>query len=122
MAAVCVAGCADGSGLLSSPSGPLAVTTPTVPSSCAVPAAPGNLTATITGAAVSLAWLQVGDATDYVVLVGSTPSSSDTALTNTTEASHTLESVGSGTHFARVHAHNWCGTGEASDPVAFTIS
>jgi len=123
--AVCVAGCADGRGVLSSPtgpSGPLAVTTPTVPSSCAVPAAPGNLSATVTGAVVSLTWSRVNDAADYVVLVGNTPSGSDILLTNTTVTSHTLESVEPGTHFARVHAHNWCGTSESSEAVAFTIS
>ena len=125
VAAVCVAGCADGGGALSSPTGPsspLDVGTPTVPSSCAVPNVPDDLSASVTGSAVSLAWSPVNDATDYVVVVGSTPSGSDILMTNTTEASYTLEGVEPGTRFARVHAHNWCGTSDSSGAVAFTVA
>ena len=71
--AACVAGCANGSSRLTSPS-PLAVATPSVPSSCAVPGAPDNLSADMTGNTVNLSWSAVGDASDYVVLVGGTPS------------------------------------------------
>jgi hypothetical protein len=119
-AVVCAAGCANNGGSLTSPS-PLAVATPSAPSSCAVPGAPNNLTADVTGNSVSLAWSSVGDAADYVVLVGWTPSSSETVLTNTLEARHSLANLASGTHYARVHAHNWCGTSDASDPISFTV-
>jgi len=125
VAAVCVAGCGDGRELLSSPtgpSGPVAVATPTVPSSCAVPNAPDDLSVKVTGTAVNLSWSPVNDASDYVVLVGTTPSGSDILLTNTTEASYTLEGVEPGTHFARVLTHNWCGTSESLDAVAFTVA
>ena len=120
VALVSVAACADGGGQLTSPS-PVAVVTPTVPSSCTVPGVPGNLSAEVTGASVSLSWSAVGDATDYVVLVGGTPVSSETVLTNTSEAHHWIESIALGTHFARVHAHNWCGTSESSEAVAFSV-
>ena len=116
-ALVCVAGCANGGGQLTSPS-PVAVVTPSVPSSCAVPGVPDHLSAEVTGASVNLSWSAVGDATDYVVLVGWTPSSSETVLTNTSEAHHWIENIAAGTHFARVHAHNWCGTSESSEAVA----
>ena len=86
-AAASVAGCANGSSSLTSPS-PLAVATPSVPSSCAVPGAPDNLSADMTGNTVNLSWSAVGDASDYVVLVGWTPGSSETALTNTSETHH----------------------------------
>jgi hypothetical protein len=119
-AAACVAGCANGSSGLTSPS-PLAVATPSVPSSCALPGAPDNLSADVTGNTVSLSWSGVGEASDYVVLVGWTPASFDTVLTNTTETRHALVDLAAGTHFARVRAHNWCGTSEASEPVSFTI-
>ena len=119
-AAACVAGCANGSSGLTSPS-PLAVATPSVPSSCAVPGAPDNLSADVTGNSVSLAWSAVGGASDYVVLVGWTPASSDTVLTNTADTRHAVADLAPGTHFARVRAHNWCGTSDASDPVSFTI-
>ena len=119
-AAACVAGCANGSSGLTSPS-PLAVATPSVPSSCAVPGAPDNLSADMTGSTVSLSWSAVGDASDYVVLVGRTPGSSETALTNTSETHHSIDDLPRGTHFARVHAHNWCGTSESSEPISFRV-
>ena len=119
-ALVSVAGCANGGSELTSPS-PLAVATPTVPSSCTVPGAPGNLSADVSGASVNLSWSTVGEAADYVVLVGWTPASSETLLTNTAEAHHWIESLPVGTHFARVHAHNWCGTSAPSDPITFTV-
>ena len=119
-AAACVAGCANGSTGLTSPS-PLAVATPSVPSSCAVPGAPDNLSADMTGNTVNLSWSAVGDASDYVVLVGWTPGSSETALTNTSETHHSIDDLPRGTHFARVHAHNWCGTSESSEPISFRV-
>jgi len=115
-----VAGCANGGGTLTSPS-PVAVVTPTAPASCAVPAVPATPSAEVTGASVSLSWSAVRDATDYVVTVGVTPSSSETVLTNTPVAHHLIEHIAPGTHFARVHAHNWCGTSEASAAVAFSV-
>jgi hypothetical protein len=119
-ALTCVAGCADGGGALTNPS-PVAVATPTVPSSCAVPDVPGGLSAEVTGASVNLSWSAVDDATDYVVLVGVTPASSETVLTNAAEPHHWIESVPAGTHFARVHAHNWCGTSASSAAIPFTV-
>lgn len=120
VALICAAGCADGGGQLTSPS-PVAVVSPPVPSSCAVPGVPVNLFAEVTGTSVNLSWSAVSDATDYVVLVGGTPVSSETVLTNTSEAYHRIESIPIGTHFARVHAHNWCGTSEASEAVGFSV-
>ena len=114
------AGCANSGEGLTSPS-PLALSGPTVPSSCAVPNAPANLSAEVSGASVSLSWSAVDDATDYVVLVGGSPVSSETVLTNTSEAHHWIESIPVGTHFAHVHAHNWCGTSASSEAIAFTV-
>jgi hypothetical protein len=119
-AAACVAGCANGGDGLTSPS-PLALATPSVPSSCAVPGAPHNLSADVTATTVSLSWSAVGDASDYVVLVGWSPASSESALTNTLELHHSIDDLPRGTHFARVHAHNWCGTSAPSEPVTFTV-
>jgi hypothetical protein len=120
VAAACVAGCANGSSGVTSPS-PVAVTTPSVPSSCAVPGAPSHLSADVTGDSVSLSWSSVSDASDYVVLVGWTPMSSETVFTNTSQAHHSIDDMPSGTHYARVHAHNWCGTSDASEPITFTV-
>ena len=119
-AAACLGGCANGGSGLTSPS-PLALATPSVPSSCAVPGAPDKLSADVTGTSVSLSWSAVGDASDYVVLVGWAPASSETALTNTLELHHSIDDLPRGTHFAQVHSHNWCGTSAASEPVTFTV-
>jgi hypothetical protein len=117
---VSTAGCADSGGGLTSPS-PVAVATPTVPSSCTVPEVPANLSADVDGASVNLEWSTVGDAADYVVAIGWSPSSAETLLTNTTDAHHWIETLPAGMHFARVHAHNWCGTSASSEAVRFTI-
>jgi hypothetical protein len=108
-AAACVAGCAQGSTGLTGPS-PLAVATSSVPSSCAVPGTPENLSADV-----------IGDASDYVVLVGWTPTSSETVFTNASETHHSIDDLPRGTHFARVHAHNWCGTSAPSEPIKFAV-
>jgi hypothetical protein len=120
-AATCAVGCANGGSGLTSPS-PLAVATPSVPSSCAVPGAPHDVSADVAGSSVTLAWSAVGDASDYVVLIGSTPTSSDTVLTNTSDVQHSIDGLPTGTHFARVHAHNWCGTSEPSRPISFRVN
>jgi hypothetical protein len=119
-AAAAVAGCANGNSGLTSPS-PVAVATPSIPSSCSVPNVPGNLSADVTGTSVNLSWSAVSDAVDYVVVVGRTPSSAETLLTNTSAAYHWIEDAPSGTHFARVHAHNWCGTSDPSEAITFTV-
>ena len=119
-AATCAVGCANGGSGLSSPS-PLAVATPSVPSSCAVPGAPHDVSADVTGSSVRLAWSAVGEASDYVVLVGSTPTSSETVFTNTVDVQHSIDGLAAGTHFARVLAHNWCGTSDSSGSVSFRV-
>jgi hypothetical protein len=83
---------------------------------------PTGVSATVTGNTVSLSWSAVVDAADYVVTIGQTPDSfDDTLMTGTLQLSYALEDMTAGTHFARVHAHNWCGSSEASEPVEFTI-
>jgi hypothetical protein len=119
-AAACVTGCANGSSGLSSPS-PLAVATPSLPSSCAVPGAPHSLFAEVIGGSVSLSWSPVSAATDYIVVLSGTSSSAETLLINASGAHHSIDAFPPGTHLARVHAHNWCGSSEASEPVEFTV-
>jgi hypothetical protein len=118
-AAVCAAGCANGNTGLTGPS-PLAVATPSVPSTCELPGTPADLSADVSGTTVSLTWSHVGDASDYVVLIGWTPTSAETLLTSTASTSHSVN-VPSGTHFARIRSHNWCGTSESSEAITFTV-
>lgn len=119
-ALVIAAGCANGGGGLTEPS-PLAAATPGTPSSCTVPEVPSDLSADVDGASVNLEWSSVGEAADYVLAIGWSPSSAETLLTNTSEAHHWIETLPSGTHFARVHAHNWCGTSPSSESISFTV-
>jgi hypothetical protein len=120
-AAACVAGCANSGAELTGPS-PVAVATPSVPSSCTVPGAPSDLSADVIGSSVSLSWSDVNDASDYVVLIGWAPTSAETLLTNTAASNHWIAEIPAGTHFARVHAHNWCGTSASSAPITFTVN
>lgn len=119
-AIVTAIGCADGGERLTGPT-PIPVVTPPVSANCTLPAVPGDMAADVSGTSVNLSWSAVGDATDYVVIVGRTPLSSESVLTNTSESHHWIERVDAGTHFARVLSHNWCGTSASSDPVSFTI-
>ena len=70
---------------------------------------------------MDLSWSSVDDASDYVVLVGWTPMSAESVFTNTSESHHSIETLPSGTHYARVRAHNWCGTSDASEPITFRV-
>lgn len=119
-AVACIAGCANGGTALTSPS-PVAAAASSAPSSCIVPGVPNNLAAQVTDDTVSLSWSTVSEASDYVVLVGWTPASSETVLTNTADAQHTVDDLPAGTHYARVYAHNWCGTSESSRPISFRV-
>lgn len=87
-----------------------------------MPDAPANLRATVAGRSVNLAWSVVTDAVDYVVVVGTSPGDVGMQMTNTTEPRFTFESMEPGTYYVSVHAHNWCGTGESSESVAFTVN
>jgi hypothetical protein len=118
--AACATGCANSNSGLTAPS-PVAVVTPSAPSSCAIPGVPSHLSADVEGDRVNLTWSSVDDASDYVVRVGWTPMSSETVLTNTSDSHQTLDDLPSGTHYARVNAHNWCGTSDASEPITFTV-
>lgn len=118
--AACAAGCADGNSGLTSPS-PVAVVPPSAPSSCTIPGVPSHLSADVEGDSVSLSWSSVNEASDYVVRVGWTPMSSETVLMNTSASHQTIDDLPSGTHYARVHAHNWCGTSDASEAITFTV-
>ena len=119
-ATVSVAACANSSTGLTSPTS-VAVASPSAPSSCSVPGVPRDVSADVTGSSVSLSWSDVSEASDYVVLIGWTASSAETLLTNTPASRHSMPEVPPGTHFARIHAHNWCGTSESSAPVTFTV-
>jgi hypothetical protein len=87
-----------------------------------MPAAPSNLrVAAQNGSLITLEWNAVSNATQYDVLVGTTPSSSNTLSTNTSQTNYTWTAP-TGTHYARVQAKNACGNGLSSNEVSFTVT
>jgi hypothetical protein len=82
---------------------------------------PTNLRVGTQGTVVTLQWNAVSGATEYVVLVGSAPSSSDRLSTNTTNTSYTWTSS-TGRQYARVQAKCGGSWGSSSNEVEFTIA
>ena len=122
LAAAVTAACGGAEGASSSPTGPSSPTPspsspqPQAPASCV----PANLTASIAVSVVTLQWSAVSGATEYTVLVGSTPSSSDQLSTNTTNSNYTW-TARPGRQFARVQAKCGGAWGGSSNEVEFTV-
>ena len=91
-------------------------------SGCTRPAAPGNFVATVSLNSVVFTWAGVGNAIDYSLLIGNTPSTSNVMSTNTSQTTYNWNGVNSGTYYARVEARNMCGSGASSSEVVFTIA
>ena len=121
LAAAVTGACGGAEGVSSSPTGPSSTTTTpsSQPQGSCVPA---NLTvASIAGTVVTLQWSAVNGATEYTVLVGSTPSSSDQLSTNTTNANYTW-TARPGRQYARVQAKCGGAWGASSNEVEFTVA
>ena len=115
--------CGSSDAVGSSPTGPSSSTPPPAssPPQTTCVAAPTNLrVVSVQGTVVSLAWSGVNNATEYLVLVGSAPSSSNELSTNTTQTNYTWTSK-DGKHYARVQAHASCGYSSSSNEVEFTV-
>jgi hypothetical protein len=77
--------------------------------------------ANIQGTVVTLEWNAVSGATEYSVLVGSTPSSSDRLSTNTTNTNYTW-TASPGQQYARVQAKCGGAFGGSSNEVTFVVA
>jgi hypothetical protein len=123
LAAAVTGACGGADGASPAPTGPSSTTTtssppPPAPQSSCVPA---NLrVASIQGTVVTLEWNAVSGATEYSVLVGSVPSSSDLLSTNTTNTSYTWTAKG-GRQYARVQAKCNGVFGGSSNEVEYTV-
>jgi hypothetical protein len=123
-AAVVTGACGGAESVSPAPTGPSSTnSTPSAPppppaqTSCV----PANLrVVSIQGTVVSLAWDAVSGATEYVVLVGSAPGSSDQLSTNTTNTNYTWTAKG-GPQFARVQARCNGAFGGSSNEVGYTV-
>lgn len=123
LAAVVTGACGGADGVGSSPTAPSSTTPtssqpqPPQTSSCV----PTNLAlASVQGTVATLQWSAVSGATEYQVLVGSAPSSSDLVSTNTTNNSYTWTAK-QGRQYARVQAKCGGSWGSSSNEVEFTI-
>ena len=125
LAAAITGACGGADDVGSSPTGPSS--TPTTTSSQPQPqpsqssCVPANLAATVAGSVVTLRWSAVNGATEYLVLVGSTPSNSDQLSTNTTNNSYSW-TARPGQQYARVQAKCGGQFGGSSNEVTFTVS
>ena len=125
LAAAVTGACGGADSASSSPTGPSTTTTTTSsqPQPTPQPAAcvPTNLhVVSMQGSVVTLGWNGVSGATEYVVLVGSAPGSSDQLSTNTTNTSYTWTAKG-GRQFARVQAKCNGQFGSSSNEVEYTV-
>lgn len=125
LAAAVTGACGGGESASSSPTGPSSTTTTTTsqPQPTPQPAAcvPTNLhVVSIQGSVVTLAWNAVSGATEYTVLVGGAPGSSDQLSTNTTNTSYTWTAKG-GRQYARVQARCNGTYGSSSNEVEYTV-
>lgn len=125
LAAAVTGACGGSDGVSPAPTGPSSTTPPTssqpqpAPQQSACVAA--NLrVASIQGTVVTLEWNAVTGATEYSVLVGSAPSSSDQLSTNTTNTSYTWTAK-TGRQYARVQAKCNGVFGGSSNEVEYTV-
>ena len=125
LAAAVTGACGGADSASSSPTGPSTTTTTTSsqpqptpqPTACV----PTNLhVVSMQGSVVTLGWNGVSGATEYVVLVGSAPGSSDQLSTNTTNTSYTWTAKG-GRQFARVQAKCNGQFGSSSNEIEYTV-
>jgi hypothetical protein len=124
LAAAVTGACGGSDSMGSSPTAPSSASNsasqPTSPASCP-PSAPSNLAvASQQGTVITLQWSAPAGATEYSILVGSTPSSSDLLSTNTSQTNYTWTAK-SGRQYARVQARGPCGAySGSSNEVEFT--
>jgi len=123
IAATLTIACGSDNGAPSSPTSP----SPSNPSPPAPAPSNGGLTApnnlrivTIAGTQVTLAWDSTG-APEYLILVGTSQSSSNALTTNTTQTTYSW-TVSPGSYYARVQSKNGTATSGSSNEVSFTIS
>lgn len=121
LAAAVTGACGGAESSSSSPTGPSSTPVASQPQPSQGSCVPTNLRVGTQGTVVTLQWNAVSGATEYLVLVGSAPSSSDRLSTNTTNTSYTW-TASVGRQYARVQAKCGGSWGSSSNEVEFTIA
>ncbi|MGE0359372.1 MAG: hypothetical protein AB7H93_02990 [Vicinamibacterales bacterium] len=99
------------------------VTVQVGPPPCTVaPVAPGPLSHTLAGFAVSLAWGSSPTAAAYLLEAGSTSGATDVGRFALSSATALVVSAPPGTYYARVRATNACGVSPPSNEVAIVVT
>jgi len=123
LAAAVTGACGGAESTDSSPTAPSS--TPSTPSSqpqAPASCVPANLrVASMQGTAVTLQWNAVSGATEYTILVGSTPGSADHLSTNTTNTSYSW-TARQGLQYARVQSKCNGAYGASSNEIAYTVN
>lgn len=85
------------------------------------PGAPRDLTVSITGRDVSLAWRNVGDATSFVLDIGLAPGRTDFSVYRDGSTTAAFTGVASGRFYVRVRGANAIGGGRPSADTVVTV-
>lgn len=112
-AAAGLAGAPRGGAIDCSRSLPIAILT--------APGAPRDLSATVSGRAVTLTWTNVSDAAQFVLDVGAAPGRTDATFGVGSASSATFLTVPPGTYYLRVRGTNAFGVSRASNEVALVV-
>ena len=89
--------------------------------SCIATQPPTNFRAVVAGTRVTFTWDPVANATNYLIVVGTSPGSSNVMSTNITLTTHTWRGAPIGTLYSRVFARNDCPHDAASPEITFTV-
>ena len=123
LAAAITGACGGSDGTSATPTAPSPTTpapsqpAPPAPASCV----PQNLSvASIQGTIVTLQWNAVSGATEYTILVGSTPGNADQLSTNTTQTNYTWTAK-KGLQYARVQSKCNGVYGGSSNEISYTV-
>jgi hypothetical protein len=90
--------------------------------SCMAPPAPTNFRATVSGTRVSFSWNGAPSATNYLLVAGTSPGSSNTLSFLTNLTSYQWRGAARGLQYARVFAKTDCTHDTPSNEITFTVN
>jgi hypothetical protein len=90
--------------------------------SCMAPPAPTNFRATVAGTRVTFTWTAAPSATNYLLVAGTSPGSSNTLSFSTNLTTYQWRGAARGTQYARVFARTDCPHDTPSTEITFTVN